>query len=142
MTQNYYPGEASVMVARHLKIVSQSDAFMISATRNIQYVLKKLVGLINFEIDIFDIYLNNMCHIVFSLYLVRKCLGEHWLHALPSNKISQNFTYLQVHEDCVAMETESFILNREFNISEGLFVYVVLQKHYKAIILCFLLKLC
>ena len=36
---------------------------MISATRNIQYVLKKLVGLIVFEKDIFD--------------LVRKCLGEH-----------------------------------------------------------------
>ena len=72
-----YPGEASVMVARQLKIVSQSDAFMISATRNIQYVLKKLVGLIVFEKDIFDMYLNYICHIVFSLYLVRKCLGEH-----------------------------------------------------------------
>ena len=48
----------------------------------------------------------------------------------------------QIHEDCVAMETESFILNKEFNISEGLFVYAVLQKQYKAIILCFLLKLC
>ena len=43
------------MVARQLKIVSQSIAFMISATRNIQYVLKKLVGLIVFEKDIFDI---------------------------------------------------------------------------------------
>ena len=28
------------------------------------------------------------------------------------------------------METESFIQNKEFNISEGLFVYAVLQKHY------------
>ena len=37
------------------------------------------------------------------------------------------------------METESFIPNREFNIFEGLFVYAVLQKHYEAIILCFLL---
>ena len=64
------------MVARQLKNVSHSDAFMISATRNIQYVLKKLVGLIVFEKDIFDIYLNNTLHIVFSLYLVRKCLGE------------------------------------------------------------------
>ena len=117
------------MVARQLKIVSQSDAFMISATRNIQYVLKKLVGLIVFEKDIFDIYLNNIWHIVFSLYLARKCLGEHWLHALPSNKISQNFTNFQIHEDCVAMETESFIRNKEFSISEGLFVYAVLQKH-------------
>ena len=53
------------------------------------------------------------------------------------------FVFLfQMHEDCVAMETESFIPNKEFNISEGLFVNVVLQKHYKAIILCFLLKLC
>ena len=65
------------MVARQLKIVSQSDAFMISATRNIQYVLKKHVGLIVFEKDIFDIYLNNKCHIVFSLYLVDKSFGEH-----------------------------------------------------------------
>ena len=130
------------MVARQLKIVSQSDAFIIFATRNIQYVLKELVGLIVFEKDIFDIYLNNKCHIVFSLYLVDKCFGEHLLNALPSNKISQNFTNFQIHEDCVAMETESFIPNKEFNISEDLFVYAVLQKHYYAIILCFLLKLC
>ena len=52
------------------------------------------------------------------------------MHALPSNKISQNFTYFQIHEDCVAMRTESFIPNKEFNISEGLFVNTVLQKHY------------
>ena len=130
MTQNNYPGEASVMVARQLKIVSQSDAFTISATRNIQYVLKKLVGLIVFEKDIFDIYLNNICHIVLSLYLIRKCLGEHWLHALPSNKISQNFTKFQIQDYCVAMETESFIQNKEFNISLGLLVYAVLHKHY------------
>ena len=77
MTQNNYPCDASVMVARQLNIVSQSGAFMISVTRNIQYVLKKLVGLIGFGKDTFDIYLNNICHIVFSLYLVRKCLGEH-----------------------------------------------------------------
>ena len=57
-------------------IVSQSDAFTISATRNIQYVFKKLVGLIVFEKDIFDMYLNNISNIVLSLYLVRKCLGE------------------------------------------------------------------
>ena len=65
------------MVARQLKIVSKSDAFMISATRNIQYVFKKLAGLIVFEKDIFDIYLNKKCHNVFSLYLVDKCFGEH-----------------------------------------------------------------
>ena len=64
------------MVARQLKIVSQSDAFMISATRKIQYVLKKLVGLIVVVKDMFDIYLNNICHIVFSFYLVRKRLRE------------------------------------------------------------------
>ena len=41
------------------------------------------------------------------------------------------------------METELFIPNKELNISEGLFVYAVLQKHYLAYnILCFLLKLC
>ena len=33
------------------------------------------------------------------------------------------------------METESFTPNREFTISESLFVYAVLQKHYKANIL-------
>ena len=130
MTQNNYPGEASFMVARQLKIVSQSNAFMISATSNLQYVFKKLVGFIIFVKDKFDIYLNNICHIVFSLYLVRKCLGEHWLSALPSNKISQNFTNFQIYEDCVAMETESFTPNKVFNISEGLFMYAVLQKHY------------
>ena len=52
-------------------IVSQSNAFTISATRNIQYVFKKLMGMIVFEKDIFDIYLNNIRHIVLSLYLVR-----------------------------------------------------------------------
>ena len=46
---------------------------MISTTRNIQYVLKKLVGLIVFAKDIFDIYFNKICHIVLSLYLVSKC---------------------------------------------------------------------
>ena len=65
------------MVARQIKIVSQSGVFMISATRNIQCVLTKIVGLIVFAKDIFDIYLTNICHIVFSLYLVHKCLGEH-----------------------------------------------------------------
>ena len=40
------------------------------------------------------------------------------------------------------METELFIRNKEFIISEGLFVYAVLQKHHQAFILCFLLKLC
>ena len=40
------------------------------------------------------------------------------------------------------METESYIPNKELNVSVGLFVYAVLHKHYMAIILCFLLKLC
>ena len=58
------------MVARQLKIVSQIDAFTISATMSIQYVFKKLACLIYFLKDIFDIYLNNIYHIVFSLHLV------------------------------------------------------------------------
>ena len=40
------------------------------------------------------------------------------------------------------METESFIPSKEFNISAGLFVSAVLQKHYWAMNLCFLFKLC
>ena len=64
------------MVARQLKVVSQSDAFTISAIMNIQYVFKKLVCLIIYLNDIFDIYLNNIYHIVFSLHLVCLCLGE------------------------------------------------------------------
>ena len=67
LTRNNYLGEAWFMVARKLKIVSQSDAFMISATRNIQYVFKKLVGLIVFVKDIFDIYLNNMSYRLFII---------------------------------------------------------------------------
>ena len=51
-----------------MKIVSQIDAFTISATRNIQYVSKKLACLTFFLKDIFDIYTNNIHHIVFSLY--------------------------------------------------------------------------
>ena len=47
-TLNNYPSEASIMVARQLKIVSQIDAFTISATRNIQYVFKNLACLIIF----------------------------------------------------------------------------------------------
>ena len=58
------------MVARQLKIVSQIDTFTISATRNIQYVFKKLVCLIVFVKDIFDTCLNNIYYIVFSLHLV------------------------------------------------------------------------
>ena len=71
--------------------------------------LKKDVCLIVFVKDIFDIYLNNIYHIVFSLHLVRQCLGEHWLYALPSNKTSQNTTNFQIHENCVAMETKLLI---------------------------------
>ena len=65
-----YLSEASIFVARQLKITSQIDAFMILATRNIQYVLKTLVCLIVFVKDIFGIYLNNIYHMVFSLDLV------------------------------------------------------------------------
>ena len=65
------------MVARQLKIVSQVDAFTISAARNIQHVFKKFECLIVFVKDVFDIYLNNRYHIVFSLHLVRQCSGKH-----------------------------------------------------------------
>ena len=65
------------MVARQLKIVSQINAFTISATRNIQYVFKKLAFLKVFVNDIFYIYLNNIYHIVFSLHLVHLCIGEY-----------------------------------------------------------------
>ena len=58
------------MVARQPKVVSQSDAFTISATRNIQYVFKKLVYLIAFVKDILDIYLNNIYHNIIWLHLV------------------------------------------------------------------------
>ena len=78
MTQNNYPGEASVMVARQLYKDSQSER-CIHDLRLQEYTvgLKKACELDIFEKDIFDIYLNNICHVVFSLYLVRKCLGEH-----------------------------------------------------------------
>ena len=66
-----YPSEASIMVARQLKVVSQSDAFTISAIMNIQYVFKKLACLIVFLKDIFAIYSNNIYHIVLSLHLLR-----------------------------------------------------------------------
>ena len=64
------------------------------------------------------------------------------MYALPSNKRRQNATYFQIQADCVVMETESCILNKEFNMSAGLFVNAVLLKHNKANILCFRLKLC
>ena len=65
------------MVARQQKIVSQVDAFTISAARNTQYVFKKLVCLKIFVKHVFDMYLNNRYHIVFSLQLVREGSGEH-----------------------------------------------------------------
>ena len=84
MSLKNYLYEASFMIARQLKVVSQINVFMISGTRNIQYVLKKFVK------GILDIYLNNIDNVIFSLHLVGKCLGEHCLYALPSNKRSQN----------------------------------------------------
>ena len=66
LTLKNYPSEASIMVARQLKIVSQIDAFTISATRNIQYVFKNLACLKDFVKDIFDIFLNNIYHIVLT----------------------------------------------------------------------------
>ena len=58
------------MVAREQKVVSQSDAFKISATRNIQYVFKKLVYLIDFVKDIFDIYLNNILSSYYTWFII------------------------------------------------------------------------
>ena len=103
---------------------------MISADRKVQHVFKKLVFLIVFVEDIVNIYLNNIYNIFFSLLLVCKCSREHWLYALPSNKRSQNSTNFQIHEDCVAMETESCISNNGLNMFEGLFVYALLLKRY------------
>ena len=57
--------EASIMVAGQLKVVSQSDAFKVSAIRKIQYVCKKLVYLKDFVKDIVDISLKNIYHFVF-----------------------------------------------------------------------------
>ena len=68
MTLKKYSSEASIMVARQLKIVNQIDAFTISATRNLQFVFKMLMCLIVFVKGIFDTYLNNIYHIVFSLH--------------------------------------------------------------------------
>ena len=101
-----------------------------STTRNIQYVFNKRVCLIVFVKDIFNIYLNNIYHIVFSLHLVRLYLGEHLLYALPSNKKRQNSTTLQIHVNCVAMETKLCIYIKELNTSKGWFVYAELLKHY------------
>ena len=67
MTLENYPSEASIMVARQLKIVSQIDVFTISAAMNIQYVFKKIAGFIVFLKDIFDIYLNNIYLLSFHL---------------------------------------------------------------------------
>ena len=64
LTLKNYPSEAPFMVARQLKIVSKIDAFTISATRNLQFVFKKLVCLIVFVKGIFATNLNNIYHIV------------------------------------------------------------------------------
>ena len=118
------------MVARQLKIVSQIDTFTISATRNIQYVLKMLVCLIVFVKDIFNIYLNNIYHIVFSLHLVCLCLGERLLYALPSSKKRHNSTNFEIHVNCIALETKLCIYIKELYTSKGWFVYAKLLKHY------------
>ena len=62
-----YPFEAFIMAARQLRIVSQVDAFTTSVAKKIQYVFKKLVCLCFFVKGVFDIYLNNLLHIVFSV---------------------------------------------------------------------------
>ena len=66
------------------------------------------------------------------------------MYALLSNKRSQNsiFFFSQIHEDCVAMETELCILNKEFNMSGNMFNYAILVRHYYANIVWFLFNLC
>ena len=68
LTLKNYPSEASFMVARQLKIVSQIDAFTILATRNLHYVFKKFVCLIVFVKGIFATCLNNIYLYVFLLH--------------------------------------------------------------------------
>ena len=62
LTLNIYHIETAISVVRQLKIISQIDAFKISAAKNIQFVLNKLVCLIISSKDAFDIYLNNISH--------------------------------------------------------------------------------
>ena len=85
------------MVNKKLKFVSQSDAFKISATRNILYVFKKLVCLTGFVKDMFDIYLNNIYH-VFSLHFVNVLVNIDCMRCLATKnaKIPQIFKYTRV----------------------------------------------
>ena len=64
------------------------------------------------------------------------------MRCLATKNATNNSTNFQIHEDFVAMETKLYIQIKELNMSEGWFVYAVLLKHYKANILCFLLKVC
>ena len=61
------------MVARQLKIVSQSDGFTISVARNIQFLLRKLACYKVFVKDILDIYLN-IIFITLSSLMFRRTL--------------------------------------------------------------------
>ena len=64
------------------------------------------------------------------------------MYALPSTKKLQNSTNVQIHEDCVTMETKLCIQIKKLNMSEDWYVYAVLLNHCYAIVLWFLLKLC
>ena len=65
--------------ARQLEIVSRIDVFMISATRNIQFVFKELVCLIIFVKDTFGTDLNNIycLFITLSLLMIRFSMKYH-----------------------------------------------------------------
>ena len=92
---------------------------------------------------VFGIYLNKICYIVFLIKvgsLVFK-VNTDYMRCLAT-KGSQKSTYFQIQENCVAMETESCIFNKGFNMSKGFIVYAVQLKHYYAYIVCVLLKLC
>ena len=82
------------MVARQLKIVSQSDAFTISARGNIEYVFKKLACLIVFVKDIFDIiYYITICRQTGSSQKVKLLTTIYVIYKLISQ---YNFKYIFV----------------------------------------------
>ena len=65
-----------------------------------------LVCLIVFVKDIFNIYLNNIYHIVFSLHLVCLCLGERLLYALHSSKKRHNSTNFEITRELYCLRNK------------------------------------
>ena len=62
-TKKNYPSEVSIMIVRQHKVLSQVDAFKI-------FLIINLMCLTDFMKYIFDIYLNNIYHIVFAIHLI------------------------------------------------------------------------